>query len=61
MRDSDYILDGALKIIEEKLVDVELKLVTGSISDFVEYKYNMGYRKGIVDLQQQINDLIKEV
>lgn len=59
MRDSDYILDNILSIMQDSVNRLDQRLVKGAVSDYNEYKYNIGYRKAIDDMQLEIKHLMK--
>jgi len=59
MRDSEYILDKVVLDIAENLKVVEDKMIRGSITSMEDYKFNLGMRHILSNLQLTINDLIK--
>jgi len=59
MRDSDYILDKITLSINDTLSDVNNRLIKGHVKSMEEYKYNLGMRCVLCNLQSTINELSK--
>jgi hypothetical protein len=57
MRDSEYILNELVKMINANLESVENRLINGSIYHIEDYKYNLGARYTLSSL----SDFVKEL
>ena len=59
MRDSEYVLTEIINILKINLDVVESNLISGNIANIEDYKYNLGLRKGLHVLQENIVELTK--
>jgi len=58
LKKSDYIFDVYLSALEEYLAPIEHRLLNG-VTNYEDYRYNLGRRESLVYALETIKELIK--